>query len=131
MIRVSGIQILCRIKPNELNYLIDTSSKLSSSIKPSSSSPTTHSPTPAGVPVKMRSPMFKEKYCEIFDTISLKVKIICPVFPCYTICLLLYRQKLMLLASNFSPMSINLPTTAELSHAFAFSQGNPFDFNSF
>jgi len=42
-------------------YLISSVSRLSSSIKASSSSPTTHSPTPAGVPVKIRSPIFIEK----------------------------------------------------------------------
>lgn len=42
-------------------YFIDNSNMLSSSINPSKSSPTTHSPTPAGVPVKMISPIFSEK----------------------------------------------------------------------
>src|SRR5688500_4999315 len=42
-------------------YLTSIASKLSSSINPSSSSPTTHSPTPAGVPVNTRSPILTEK----------------------------------------------------------------------
>src|SRR6185312_6988814 len=51
----------CRPPQVALAYFISTVNKLSSSIKPSSSSPTTHSPTPAGVPVKTRSPIFTEK----------------------------------------------------------------------
>lgn len=42
-------------------YLTSNCMRLSSSMKPSSSSPTTNSPTPAGVPVKTRSPMLTEK----------------------------------------------------------------------
>jgi hypothetical protein len=42
-------------------YFTSSINKESSSIKPSISSPTTNSPTPAGVPVKTRSPIFTEK----------------------------------------------------------------------
>jgi hypothetical protein len=42
-------------------YFISNDNKESSSIKASISSPTTNSPTPAGVPVNTRSPIFTEK----------------------------------------------------------------------
>lgn len=43
------------------DYLISRESTCSFSKKHSSKSPTIHSPVPAGVPVKIRSPMFIEK----------------------------------------------------------------------
>src|SRR5262249_50188656 len=62
-------------------YLISTLSRESCSRKASSSSPTTHSPTPGGVPVKMMSTMFSEKYWEILATIRSKLNSILPLFP--------------------------------------------------
>lgn len=53
--------ITCRTFAYKGSYFISTSNNFSFSRKPCSTSPTTHSATPAGVPVKIRSPMFIEK----------------------------------------------------------------------
>lgn len=62
-------------------YLICNSNTRWFSRKPASSSPTTQSPTPDGVPVKITSPIFKEKYWEIFEIIFSKENIILLVSP--------------------------------------------------
>src|SRR4051812_43484912 len=98
---------------------------LSSSIKPSSSSPTTHSPTPAGVPVKIRSPMFTEKKLEIYATTLSKLFIIKEEEPCCTSSLFLYREKLTSFLFLTFVKATHLPMTAELSQALAFSHGSP------
>ena len=58
------VQFILLVK-NSRVYFISSLNIFTSSRMPSNSSPTTASPTPAGVPVKIISPIFTEKKLEI------------------------------------------------------------------
>src|SRR6185369_18011369 len=125
-----GFSCLPQLQDNKV-YFTSSLNKLSSSINPSNSSHTTTSPTPAGVPVKTRSPMFTEKNNEMKETILSKLWTIRLELPCCTSSLFLYKQKLMSFLFLILLKGIHLPMAAELSQDFALSQGRPFSFNSF
>src|SRR6186997_1220985 len=107
-------------------YFISSWNILSFSMNPSSSSPTTHSATPAGVPVKIRSPIFTEKKLEMYATILSKLLTIIADDPFWTTSLFFCRLKLISFLFLTLVKGIHFPITAELSQALAFSQGNPF-----
>ena len=92
---------------------------------PSSVSPIATGPTPAGVPVKIRSPICNLKNLDTYTIISSKEKIISRVLPSCTSDQFFCKRNWIPVGSTLSSPTKGL-SAAEPSKPFAISQGCPF-----